>query len=140
MVMDMRKFTGTRFVKPHDVEAGSIRSEIAFLKEGERYGRPEMTLSNGDVLSLNGTNVRALVKAYGPNERDWYDKEVELYHGTYYDNKKKKDEPTVLVRPISPPLPESEQTPIPKDEVYVRPVVANGGGADMDDELPEQYR
>jgi hypothetical protein len=101
--------------------------------------KPEITLSNGDVLSLNGTNVRVLVQAYGPNEVDWYDKEVELYHGTYRDSKTKKDEPTVLIRPITRPLPENEQTPLKPDEVYVRPI-ANGGGTDMDDELPEQYR
>jgi hypothetical protein len=136
MALDMRQFASARFIKPADVEGGPIRSRIAFVKIGEKYGRPEITLANGDVLSLNKTNVRILIQAYGPNEVDWYDQEVEFYHGKFRDRETEKEEPTVSVRPISPPLPERAQTPLDPKDVAVRPATNGGGGNDMDDQIP----
>lgn len=135
MAIDMRQYAANRFIKPKDVEGGPIRSRIAFVKIGEKYGKPEITLSNGDTLSLNGTNVRILVQAYGPNEIDWYDLEIELFQGTYRD-KAGKEEPTVSVRPISPPIPLNEQTPLNPKDVAVRPIANGGGFDDMDDQIP----
>ena len=54
-----------------------------------------------DKFSINKTNVRTLIKAYGEDGREWLGLTIELYAGeTTYQNQPKD---SVLVRPISRP-------------------------------------
>jgi hypothetical protein len=97
--MDMRKFSGESFIKIADVRGGPLQMLIAAVKEGQ-YGKPNLVFETGEVLGLNATNNKTLIRAYGPNSEDWIGKEVELFLGEVEYQKKMQE--TVIVRPISP--------------------------------------
>ena len=97
--MDMSKFSGENFVKVNDVRDGPIEGKIAGVREG-KYGKPDLILESGDVLSLNVTNNKTLIRAYGRNSDDWVGKEVELFLGTIPYNGTDND--AALVKAISP--------------------------------------
>ena len=91
--------------------------------EPGRYDKPVATFESGAKFSLNVTNVNTLIKAYGPNDQDWIDCTVELYVGDLKYNGGIQE--GVLVRPISPPKPLAERTPVPRNPP-----------PDLDDEIP----
>lgn len=68
---------------------------IAEIEEGQ-YEKPVVTFKDGTKLSLNGTNVGTLIRAFGKNDKDWISKKVELYAGTLRYNG--NDNRAVLVR------------------------------------------
>jgi hypothetical protein len=122
MKMDMRKFSGEHFLKVDDVRNGSIQAQIAVVKQG-KFEKADLVFESGDVLSLNATNNKILVRAYGPNSEDWLGKEVELFLGEApYQGKPIE---SVQVRPLSPSLKPSEQTKTKDD-----------GGGGFDDPVP----
>jgi hypothetical protein len=84
-----------------DVRGGPLQVRIAFVEEGQ-YGRPNLVFESGEVLSLNATNNKILIRAYGPNSDDWIGKDIELFRGEIEYQKKMQE--AVMVRPISPPL------------------------------------
>jgi hypothetical protein len=51
-----------------------------------------------------------LLRAYGKHDTDWIGKEIELYAGEV--EFQKKMQPSVIVRPISPPLSSAGQPEI----------------------------
>ena len=77
--MDMRKYASS-FIRFEDVRDGNLQKTVSRNEEGD-YERPVLTFTDGDQLTLNKTNVRALRKAYGDNGRDWIGKVIELYAG-----------------------------------------------------------
>jgi hypothetical protein len=111
--MDMRKYSGSRYVKLADVEDGSIEGKIAGVKEGQ-YGKPDLYLDSGQVLSLNATNNETLCDAYGFESDRWIAKTIRMLAGDLpYQNGTTRG---VVVKPISPPIKKSR--------------------GDMDDEIP----
>ena len=74
-----------------------------------RYEKPVATFDDGRKLSLNGTNVRTLIGAFGPNDEDWIGQRIELYTGTLRYNG--NDNPAVLVRALNP-SPAAARTPL----------------------------
>lgn len=107
--MDMRKFAGKSFIKLADVSDGPLTDTIAAVRPG-KFEKPNLIFESGAALSLNATNNKALIRAYGPNSEDWIGKEVELYGGEIeFQNRMM---PAVLVRPISPALKPAERTKI----------------------------
>jgi hypothetical protein len=99
--MDMRKFAGKSFIKVDDVRNGPLQVKIAVVKQGQ-YDKPDLVFETGEILGLNATNTKALMRAYGPDSDDWVGKEIELYLGEVeYQGEM---QPAVLVRPISPPI------------------------------------
>ena len=78
--MDMSKYLGSAFLKVGDIKAGPIRSVIADITEG-KYGKPDVSFSDGTKLSLNTTNDKILCQAYGTESDDWIGKEIELSLG-----------------------------------------------------------
>ena len=121
--MDMRKYSGPAFRKPDDVRTGSLRFKILDIAEGQ-YGRPDLAFDDGSKLSLNATNNRTLLNAYGGNSVDWINKEIELNLGDVEYNGQMQE--TVVVKPVSPPI---EKKPLP-------PKPRKGPGGDMDDTIP----
>jgi hypothetical protein len=97
----MRKYSSEHFVKVDDVRDGPIEDQIAFVKDGQ-YDKPNVVFESGDVFSLNATNRKTLVRAYG-NESDlWIGKTIRLFLGAIeYQG---ADHEAVLVEPISPPV------------------------------------
>jgi hypothetical protein len=121
MSMDMRKYSGTPFLKPDDVKAGPLRVVIVDVTEG-KFGRPDLEFSDGTKLSVNATNNRTLVTSYGDESDDWINKEIELSLGEVeYDGQMQE---TVVVKPISPPV-EKKKLPEPR----------KSRSGDMDDEI-----
>jgi hypothetical protein len=85
--MDMRKFCGETFIKIADVRDGPLQMQIAAVREGQ-YDKPNLIFETGEVLGLNATNSKILMRAYGPNSDDWIGKEIELFLGKVEYQKK----------------------------------------------------
>jgi hypothetical protein len=113
--MDMRKYSSRTFLKVDDVREGPLRLQIAVINEG-KYDKPDAVFETGEMLSLNATNVRTLIRAYGPKSEGWTSKEVELVLGTV----KFQGEPqeAVIVKPISPPIATADRTLAPKADPF----------------------
>lgn len=99
--MDMTKYSGKLFLKVEDIKAsGRIQLRITGVSEG-RFGRPDLTFDDGTQLSLNSTNNRVLLRAYGKEGDNWIGKLIELSVGKVeYEGKLQE---AILVKPISPP-------------------------------------
>ena len=109
--MDMRLFAGEHFLKVADLNDGTAQKTIAVVKSG-KYDKPNIVFEDGDLLSLNVTNTRCLMRAYGGNSTDWVGKTIELYVGKVeIQDGDIKD--AILVRPISPLLKPEQRTKLP---------------------------
>jgi hypothetical protein len=123
--MDMRKYAGADFIKVDDVRAGPLELKIVAVRTG-KYDKPDAVFETGEILSLNGGNTKTLIKAYGPDGRDWAGKEIKLklgtapYQGSLVDS--------VVVEPISPPI-----TDVDKAEATAK---LKSLSDDLDDEIP----
>ena len=127
--MDMRKYSGSAFLKVGDVRAnGPLRKIIVGVTEG-KYGRPDLEFDDGTKLSVNATNNRTLVNAYGGESNDMLNKEIELNLGEVEYNGEMQE--TVIVKPISPPVERKPPPPKPSGESS-----ADGKPGDMDDDIP----
>jgi hypothetical protein len=97
-MMDMRKYSGQTFIKVADVRNGPLRMQIAAVREG-KYEKPDLVFESGEALSVNSTNNRTLMRAFGSDSNEWVRKYVELalgqikYQGAWQD--------AVIVTPIS---------------------------------------
>jgi hypothetical protein len=103
--MDMRKFSGPTFLKVADVRGGALQRQIAAVREG-KYEKPDLVFETGETLSLNATNTKTLVRAYGPNSEDWVGKKIELELGTVKFNGEPQE--AVIVSPIATPAPKAD--------------------------------
>jgi hypothetical protein len=127
--VDMSKYAGGTFLKVADLkDQGPFKAKIIDIEIGEKFGKPNMTLSEGSILSLNATNVGTLIRAYGSDSDDWLNKEIELYVGECEYKDKMVD--TILIKPISP-SPETKKV-VNKSAMKKKP----GSGPGMDDAIP----
>jgi hypothetical protein len=99
--MDMRKYSGPSFIKIADVRHGPLLMQIAAVREG-KYDKPDLVFESGDALTVNGSNNRTLMRAYGSNSDDWVGKQIELALGQVRFQGELQD--TVIVKPTSPPI------------------------------------
>ena len=120
--MDMSRYASSGFIKVDDLTDGPEQKLITNVEEG-RYDKPVATFGDGSKLSLNGTNVGTLIRAFGNNDQDWIGQRIELYAGTLRYNG--NDNPAVLVRALNP-SPAAARTP-PKPQPL---------RDEMDDEIP----
>ena len=127
--MDMRKYSSAAFLKVGDIQAsGPRRVVIVDVTEG-KYEKPDLEFDDGTKLSVNATNNRTLMSAYGWESTGWLDKEIELSVGPLKYQGELQD--SIVVKPISPPIEKQPPPPKPKD--------GSGEGSkrgDMDDEIP----
>jgi len=105
--MNMKQYVGETFIKFADVRDGALRMKIAAIREG-KFDKPDMVFESGEVLSLNATNTRILMRAYGQESADWIGKEIELTPGQIEFQGQLRD--SVVVKPISPPTDKGEQS------------------------------
>jgi len=109
--MLMSNFLPNRFLKVGDIKAsGPIQVTITSISVG-RFGKPNLAFNDGTQLSLNDTNNRVLIRAYGPEGDDWIGKQIELALGEVLY--KEKPQEAILVRPLSPPT-ENKAPPVPE--------------------------
>jgi hypothetical protein len=111
--MDIRKFVGQKFIKITDVRDAPLRMQIAAINEG-KYEKPDVVFESGETLSLNATNARTLMRAYGPDSDSWIGKEVELALGTIEFQNKPQE--AVIVKPISPSIATAERAQVAMDD------------------------
>ena len=64
--MDMSRYASSGFIKVDDLTDGPEQKLITNVEEG-RYDKPVATFGDGSKLSLNGTNVGTLIRAFGNN-------------------------------------------------------------------------
>jgi hypothetical protein len=119
---DMSRYASSSFIKVDDLADGPEQKVITEIGEG-RYEKPVATFDDGSKLSLNGTNVSTLIRAFGKNDEDWVGQKIELYAGTLRYNG--VDNAAVLVRALNP-VPAAARTP-PKPQPL---------RDDLDDEIP----
>jgi hypothetical protein len=99
-MVDARKYVTSSFITLADVAEGPLRLTILKVGEG-KYGKLDATFEEGFALSLNATNTKRLVKAFGTDTDRWIGQVIEAYAGEIeYQG---KDQPAVVVRPISGP-------------------------------------
>jgi hypothetical protein len=122
--MDMKQYGASAFIGVENLRDGLRQETITAVALG-KFDRPTVTFESGDQFSLNKTNTRTLINAYGPNSQDWIGKTIELFIGTATYNKEERE--SVAVRPISPPKRLTTQTPAPPKQAPVK---------DLDDEIP----
>jgi hypothetical protein len=99
---DMRKY-GSGFIKPDDVRDAPLQAVIVNVYISEKYSRPVLELDTGDQFTVNNTNARVLIKAYGFEDTDWRGHTVKLSLGYYKDwNKDPPEEKeTVTLEAVS---------------------------------------
>ncbi|HEY5125748.1 MAG TPA: hypothetical protein VIJ35_00345 [Bradyrhizobium sp.] len=120
--MDMRKYVTGTFVSLEDLRDSPPRSEkIVDVVEG-KYEKPNLVFEGGDMVGVNTTNGRVLMRAFGPETNDWVGREVELYVGPLEYQGGVQD--GVRIKPITA---ETELEPEPKQKPP---------GGEMDDEIP----
>jgi hypothetical protein len=107
--MDMSQYSGAAFLKVADIKTnGPIRVVINDVQPG-KFGRPDVSFTDGTKLSLNVTNNKVLCNAYGTESTDWANKEIELSLGTIEFEAEMQE--MIVVKPISPPI---EKKSVPK--------------------------
>jgi hypothetical protein len=121
LIMDMQAYAGEHYYSVADFTGadGPVEETIIGTKTG-KWDKPVLILASGNLLSLNVTNVRCLVKAWGRNSTDWLDKQVALFVGQVETQNGVQD--AVLVRPLSPPLPAERRTKLhPEQKPEAKP-------------------
>jgi hypothetical protein len=90
------------FVKIEELLAEGPRQLLIDRVEEGKFGKLVLVFEDNTAVSLNATNLRALVKAFGPETENWPGRAVELSAGEleFQD----KMQPAILVAPASPPL------------------------------------
>jgi hypothetical protein len=127
--MDMSKYMGGQFLKAADVkESGPFKAKIVAIEIGEKFKKPEATLDDGSILSLNATNCGRLGRHYGSSSDDWIGKEIELSVDELEYNGEIKE--AIVIKPISPPLETSKKAPVKK------PQKRGNDRDDLNDKIP----
>jgi hypothetical protein len=122
--MDMREYVQGDFIKVEHIRNGPRRERIVGVEKGQ-FDRPVITLETGDMLTLNVTNTKILIHAYGEQSEEWINKEIELtlgkvpYKGDMVDS--------VIVMPLNPTR-DANMPVLPKPKV--------SAAEEMDDEIP----
>jgi hypothetical protein len=120
--MDMRQYASSAFIGVDSLRDGPRLETIVSVAPG-KYDKPVATFASGDQFSINRTNVRTLIDAYGSDSRDWVGKTIELSIGPATFNGDPIE--SVVVKPISPPKPRKAAAP-----------AAAAADGDMDDDIP----
>jgi hypothetical protein len=102
-VMDMRQYS-SGFIKPDNVRDGPLLAHIVNVFISEKFNRPVLELDTGEQFTVNTTNNRVLVKAYGPKSEDWIGHQIKLALGHYKDWTKDPpvDAETVTLEAVTP--------------------------------------
>jgi hypothetical protein len=96
-MVDRSKYAGAIFIRFDDLADGPQQKVIVNVEDGQ-YERVVVAFDDGTCLSLNKTNVRTLIRAYGKDDQNWIGQRVELSQGTV--NTKDGARESVLLTPL----------------------------------------
>jgi hypothetical protein len=119
--MDMKKYAGAAFIKLEDLTDEPMIKTIAAIEESQ-YARPVLIFADATRVSLNKTNVNALLKAFGDKSPDWIGKRVEVYAGITKYNGAEND--SVCVRAVT------------STTASMKPKQSEDPAAELDDPIP----
>jgi hypothetical protein len=122
--MNMREYAGDMYLKVSDLQSSGPRKVTIVAVEEGSFDKPVLRLDDNTLPSINATNAKVLIRAYGEESDDWTNKQIELYVGSTSYQGQPKD--SILVRPISPAIPGNQRRP---------PKPPNGPSL-IDDEIP----
>ena len=125
--MDMTKYAGAGFITFETVRGQALRETIAEVTLGQ-YGKPVLTFANGKMVSVNATNAKALIKAFGTESDGWIGQRIELRAGSI--KFKGLDTDVVLIAPLDAALRAGKATKRPAAKTG--PTLAE----EMNDEVP----
>ena len=97
-MLNARDYVSGSFIKADDVRDAPRREIIENVVPG-KYEKLILQFVSGDQLSLNATNTRALMRAYGDDAEAWAGNQVELYLGSVDFRGTPTD--SVLVKPVT---------------------------------------
>ena len=97
-MLNARDYVSGSFIRADDVRDAPRREIIQNVTLGQ-YEKLNLQFMSGDQLSLNATNTRALMRAYGDDAEAWAGNTVELYLGSVEFRGTTTD--SVLVKPIT---------------------------------------
>jgi hypothetical protein len=114
--MDMRQYLTSAFITLDDLRDGPQprREKIADVVEG-KFDKPNIKFASGDMVSVNATNGRVLMRAFGPETSKWIGCEVELYIGQLEYQGSLQD--GVRIRPITAKTAANKEEPPPHTEL-----------------------
>src|SRR5262249_10834135 len=124
-MVNARKWLNSTFLKIEDI-TGPIEKTIIGVRESEKFDRPVLEFNDGTLLTVNQTNLRAVIRAYTEETTEWLDKLVKLLAGEA--PYKGEMVPSIILEPISPKV---EPKPTPKSKAK-----AKVSKPDIDDEVP----
>lgn len=127
--MDMRKFSGSSFINIDSVRE-PLRLRIASVGMGQ-WDKPNIIFETGEKFSVNATNNRILVRAFGADSDDWLGHTIELYEGVGEFNGESK--PMVRIRTVT----EQSETDFGAKKPADKPPKEKKRG-DLDDEIPSK--
>ena len=110
---DMTKYAGAAYLGTDDVKEGPIRGTIAAVEVNKKIDRPSLIFTNGLKFTLNATNTRTLLQAFGPESDDWIGETVELTFDQVEYKEKMVDTVVLSVVPRAPGV-EKVKPPKPK--------------------------
>jgi hypothetical protein len=103
------------------------------VEEG-KFGKLNLIFEDSTAASLNATNSRALVKAFGADTDGWLGHVVEMAGGEIeYQGKM---QPAILIKPISAPVQAGTTSETEVAAPAPRRVAGSSRNRDMDDDIP----
>jgi hypothetical protein len=127
-IMDMSQYASGSFLKVADVKAEGLLTATIVAIEIGKFKRPNVTFSDGRILSLGKINTGKLIAAWGANSDDWLQRQVELsVNEAEIDGEMKE---VIVVKAVSPG---------PETKAPVKPHKKRDAGDDttaLDDQIP----
>jgi hypothetical protein len=125
-MVDARRYAASAFVSVEDIRgSGPVNKTIAAVTVG-RFNKLDALFDDGTTLSLNKTNTKTMVLAYGADTEAWIEHVVALSVGPIEFQGRMQD--AVLLAPVSKPSSPPVFKPLPPE-----PAPAN---SDMNDDIP----
>ncbi len=134
-MVNVRDYLAGVHIKFDDLKDGSRIEVIEDARPG-KYGKLDLIFQSGDMLGLNATNTRKLVKVRGLESDDWRGLKVELSQGQLEFNGEPTD--SVILEVVEEGVEEEEATPPKKKRASAGAAAAPGPHFEkpIDDEIP----
>jgi hypothetical protein len=116
-MIDLRRYAASSFIGVDDIVAsGPTRKTIVAITEG-KYGKPDLTFSDGSKFGCNKGNARVLLQTYGARGDGCIGHVIELTVGDVeYQGRL---QPSVIITPITKPDTAPVIEPLPPEPATI---------------------